>query len=48
MHRMFKCNVYRPEIHLNVIEIAHRWRNFLKTLVLQETFSSVGLRKNLF
>ena len=36
------------KFNVNVIKVAHRRSNFLKTLVSQETFTSIGLRKNLF
>ena len=44
---MKRCIGHNVNIYLNVIKTAHRRSNFLKTLVSQEIFASVGLRKNL-
>ena len=34
-----------PEINVNVIKTAHRRSNFLKSLISQEIFANIGLRK---
>ena len=36
------------KFNVKVIKAAHRRSNFSKTLILQDIFTNIGLRKNLF